>query len=132
MTQFHSEIDKLDYLGVQVWLEGPPAVIPPSQELISCASRCIRPLRTSIAAVQSFGKESPEYADTNSAVAEIGFEFLAQVQRFAEVARRVLDDEGTGELASPAVEAQTSVPEPSGERPLPGPVTSTNDINDNR
>ncbi|MBQ1124631.1 hypothetical protein [Streptomyces sp. B15] len=132
MAQFHSEIDKLDYLGVQVWLEGPPAVIPPSQELISCASRCIRPLRTSIAALQSFGEESPEYADTKSAVADVGFELLAQVQRFAEVARRVLDDEGTGELASPMVEAQLSVPELSGERPLPEPVTPTNDTNNNR
>ncbi|WP_148081808.1 hypothetical protein [Streptomyces botrytidirepellens] len=107
MGQFNQEVDKLDYLGVQVLLEGPPSVIRPSQDLISCAHRCMRPLRVSIAALHEFGDESSEYAAAKSAVGDVGFELIAEVKDFAEAARRVLDDDGAGQ-ADASVGAQVA------------------------
>ncbi|MGW7488923.1 hypothetical protein [Streptomyces sp. NPDC054786] len=99
MGAFHQEIDKLDHLGVQVLLEGPLPVVSPSQELIRCAHRCIRPLRNSIGARERFGAESGECADAAESVAEAGLVFTTEVRDFAETARRVLDDDSA--VASP-------------------------------
>lgn len=92
MDAFHRDIDKLDHLGVQVILEGPPPVVSPSQELIRTAHRCIRPLRNSIGAQERGDAGSRECTDAAATVAEAGLAFTAEVRDFAEAARRVLDD----------------------------------------
>ncbi|GES27628.1 hypothetical protein San01_01140 [Streptomyces angustmyceticus] len=110
LDAFHREVDTLDHLGVQVLLEGPPPVLSPSQELIRSAHRCIRPLRNSIGAQERGDAGSPECVDAAASVAEAGLAFTAEVRGFAELARRVLDDDPT--VASPAYREGAAATQP--------------------
>ncbi|WP_314178087.1 hypothetical protein [Streptomyces winkii] len=98
MEEFHQELHHLDYLGVQVWLEGPPSVLASAQELMKCAHHCIRPLRHSIAAHQRFSEGASEYADAKGHVADMGLEFTATMKSFADAARRALNGEADAPL----------------------------------
>jgi hypothetical protein len=99
---FNQEVDKLDYLGVHVSLEGPEVLIPPSQEVVRCAHRFIKPLRHAIATYQEEGEQSDEHAEANRALTDVGFAFIAKMKDFAEAARLVLDEEGTDPTSRPS------------------------------
>ncbi len=120
MDGFHQEVDKLDYLGVHVSLEGPQLLIPSSQEVVRCAHRFIKPLRHAIAMHQQFGDPSDEHAQAASALADVGFEFIAKMKDFTEAARLVLDEEGADPTMPPVGRERPQQP----SRPWLGSIKS--------
>ncbi|MFI8850360.1 hypothetical protein ACIGW3_09245 [Streptomyces sp. NPDC053499] len=99
---FNQEVDRLDYLSVLVSLEGPEPLLVSSQAVVRCAHRFMKPLRHAIATHREYGDQSDEHAAAVSALATVGFEFIAVVKDFAEAARLVLDEAGVDPPTSPA------------------------------
>lgn len=92
LNALHTQIERLDHLGIEVMLEGPDGIVAPAQQVIDLAHKSIRPLWL-IARAREEG-DSGALASARNSIASAGQNFAESVREFTHTARRVLSDDG--------------------------------------
>ncbi|MEU5959070.1 hypothetical protein [Streptomyces sp. NPDC047525] len=92
LNALHTQIERLDHLGIEVMLEGPDGIVAPAQQVIDLAHKSIRPLRLVARARED--NDSDALAAARNNLASAGQYFAESVREFTHQARTVLSDDG--------------------------------------
>ncbi|MFF1714626.1 hypothetical protein [Streptomyces sp. NPDC058268] len=92
LNALHTQIERLDHIGIEVMLEGPDGIVAPAQEVIDLAHKSIRPLR--LAARAQDGNDTEAVSAAADTLASAGLAFAQSVRSFTHEARTILSDDG--------------------------------------
>lgn len=92
LNALHTEVERLDHIGIEVMLEGPDSIVAPAREVIDLAHKSIRPLR--LAARAQDGNDTEAVAAARDNLASVGLAFAHSVRSFTHEARSILSDDG--------------------------------------